>query len=202
MKPVWTKQKKAALWVLVFASQFLISTGLHSQVLMGDPEYNTLPQEYSILELDSNGNKGLRLPQLTGDQLTAMAPQLLASGAEAKGITVFDMDRACVMVWDGAQWMGLCGGLYAAAIAINVSPGDWKVRVGGTFSLSITVTGLPGQLAYQWYKDNVEIAGATASTYTKSNAALTDEGDYSCKVIGYTAVLTTTIRAGHFYVIN
>ena len=98
MKPVWTKQRKTALWILAFVSQFSISTGLHSQALKRDPQNNAPPQGYSVLELASNGSKGLRLPQLTSGQFTAMIPKLSVFSVGAKRLVVFNMDTNCVEI--------------------------------------------------------------------------------------------------------
>jgi len=98
MKPVWTKQRKPALWVLAFASQFSISTGLYSQALRGVPQNNAPPQGYSVLELASNRGKGLCLPQLTSGQFTTMIPKLSTSIAEAKRFAVFNKGTNCIKI--------------------------------------------------------------------------------------------------------
>jgi uncharacterized repeat protein (TIGR02543 family) len=51
--------------------------------------------------------------------------------------------------------------------------------VGGVISLSCG--NIPGA-SYQWYKDATPIAGATARTYTKSGALLTDSGSYTVRI--------------------
>ncbi|MCX6951713.1 MAG: hypothetical protein NTV51_05965 [Verrucomicrobia bacterium] len=52
---------------------------------------------------------------------------------------------------------------------------------GESFTLSIIVTGT-APFTYQWSKDSVPIAGATAATYSRSAAEVADVGAYSVSV--------------------
>lgn len=57
---------------------------------------------------------------------------------------------------------------------------------GGTISITVSET---GGTAYQWYKNNVPVAGANSPTLTNNAVAFTDSGWYHCKVgnaCGYT----------------
>ncbi len=64
---------------------------------------------------------------------------------------------------------------------ILFQPSGEFVCQGGTLSFSILVSSeLP--LTYQWSKDGEEIAGATGSTYTVSDAVPEDAGGYSVEV--------------------
>lgn len=56
------------------------------------------------------------------------------------------------------------------------------VNEGASFTLSVSATG--SDLAYQWLKNNVAIAGATVATYTVNAAVKADEGQYTCEVTG------------------
>jgi len=162
---------------------------LHSQVLIGSYQSDMLPQEYSVLELISNGNKGLRLPQLTGSQFQAM--NLKLSDMEAKGLTVFNMDTNCVEVWEGKQWNSIC----APQPVVTSSPASKQVADGEAFTLTVWVSGMAGRPTYQWYKDETKIAGATNSTYTVSSAAQADAGGYSCEVINsYGTVISSAVH--------
>src|SRR5439155_305420 len=60
---------------------------------------------------------------------------------------------------------------------ITVRPTDLQVHEGGPAVLSVGALG-PEPLSYQWLKNGVNISGATNSTYTIAQAALTDRGDY------------------------
>lgn len=66
--------------------------------------------------------------------------------------------------------------------AITTQPTDQTVNEGDTLTLTVVATNATG---YQWKKDNVEISGATAATYTKENTTTAgDAGSYVCVVTG------------------
>lgn len=62
-------------------------------------------------------------------------------------------------------------------------PEDHVGSVGGSASLSVTATGC-STLSHQWRFNGNPIPGATASTYPKSNLALTNAGYYCVLVSG------------------
>jgi len=51
---------------------------------------------------------------------------------------------------------------------------------GNNYTFTMTTINGTG-VTYQWYKNDVEIPGATATTYTITNAQQSDAGDYVCK---------------------
>ena len=61
----------------------------------------------------------------------------------------------------------------SASSPLVISPADTTLCAGAG-SLILTATGASGAVSYQWYKDNIEIVGATLSTYTATTA-----GNYS-----------------------
>jgi hypothetical protein len=78
-----------------------------------------------------------------------------------------------------------------------------SVKKGEELKLEITANG--GQLSYQWYKDDAEIANETNPTYLKANADDPDAGVYKCKVTNpcgevwskeFTVAITTFIIMG------
>jgi|GEM_PF-1437591 len=71
--------------------------------------------------------------------------------------------------------------LQPAAPVITAHPQSQTVETGGTLVLGVTATGNPAP-AYQWRKGGTPIAGATASTYTKSNVQPGDAGTYDVVV--------------------
>lgn len=92
-------------------------SGLKAQVTIGA---GTPPQDYSILEVVSNGKGGLRLPQLTTDQRKAL--DLTVNSAEAKGLTIYNSTTGCVEYWNNKKWVSLCQG--QANILLKDDNGD------------------------------------------------------------------------------
>jgi hypothetical protein len=81
-----------------------------SQVTIGA---DSVPQNFSVLELISNGKRGLRLPQLTTAEVNNLGAQIKAGNAEyknlARGLTVYDSTQNCVKYWKGMDevWVGI-----------------------------------------------------------------------------------------------
>jgi len=64
---------------------------------------------------------------------------------------------------------------------ITVAVGDHAVGAGQTLTLTVTATGSPPP-SYQWMKDGIDIAGATAATFTIASASPSDAGVYTVRV--------------------
>jgi hypothetical protein len=74
--------------ILIFVLALTMSAfGAKAQVTIGDVK---TPESFSILELISNGNRGLRLPQLTTQQRENITPSLVGN-TEAQGLTIFNI---------------------------------------------------------------------------------------------------------------
>jgi uncharacterized delta-60 repeat protein len=69
--------------------------------------------------------------------------------------------------------------------AIMVPPLSQTVGISSNFTLSVFATGVPAP-AYQWFKDGTSLPGATAFSWTVSNAQSSDAG-------GYCVVLTNVV---------
>nr|WP_320117109.1 immunoglobulin domain-containing protein [uncultured Marinifilum sp.] len=66
-------------------------------------------------------------------------------------------------------------------IVVSTIDENFTPCLNDAFALSVETTA-GDDIKYQWYKDNVEIAGATNSTYNFGNIALADEATYKCEV--------------------
>jgi Leucine-rich repeat (LRR) protein len=72
---------------------------------------------------------------------------------------------------------------------------------GLSVNLSVTVGGTQNQ--YQWYKDGVEIPGATGNSYTIDPVSLSDSGSYNCQITNTVATeLTLYSRKNNITVIS
>ena len=65
--------------------------------------------------------------------------------------------------------------------AITTQPVGQTLAAGSSVTFSVTATGNPAP-TYQWRRNGVNISGATASSYTKSNIQSADVGLYSVVV--------------------
>ena len=75
-------------------------------------------------------------------------------------------------------------------VAADATQGGWY-QTGGAIDLSVTATGLAGQLTYQWFKDGAALDGATNATYHVDQAAPSDAGTYTCQVTDQAQSKTT-----------
>jgi hypothetical protein len=81
---------------------------LSAQVTIGADQS---PQSFSVLELISGNDKGLRLPQLTTTQrnnLQATPDFQTEITGKAMGLTIFNITTKCVETWDGINWIENC----------------------------------------------------------------------------------------------
>ncbi|MGC3990057.1 MAG: DUF3500 domain-containing protein [Chthoniobacteraceae bacterium] len=61
--------------------------------------------------------------------------------------------------------------------SISTQPSSGSVTAGNSLALSVSASGT-STLAYQWYKDDAAISGATSSSYTISSATASSAGSY------------------------
>ncbi len=76
----------------------------------------------------------------------------------------------------------LLGGAAPSVPILMSQPTNQVVAMGGTVQLSETAVGAP-PLKYQWFRDGLQLAGATNLSLTLSNARTNDAGNYHCEVI-------------------
>ena len=78
----------------------------------------------------------------------------------------------------------------AVAPSITTQPVAQTAAIGGTVTFSVAATGT-APLTYQWKKDGVALAGATAATLTLTNAQGADAGSYSVTVTSSAGTITS-----------
>lgn len=84
---------------------------------------------------------------------------------------------------------------------ITNHPVNASVAVGQPVSFSVTALGTP-PLTYQWQKNNVNIQGATGTTYSIPQAALSDNGATFRVIVSNNTGSTATSNAATLTVIN
>jgi len=102
------KMKVIKIFLLIAAVATLLlgnSASLNAQVTVGS---NKNPEKFSLLELKSNSDKGLRLPQMTTVQRDAMADETFRANTEAMGLQIFNTTTHCVETWNGTVWISAC----------------------------------------------------------------------------------------------
>jgi hypothetical protein len=112
--------------------------------------------------------------------------------------------------WDGEEWMDMSDTktsnvaelIVVTPPVVTEHPLSQVVAGGQTFSLRVSAAGSIDitqpdlghgiddlDFTYQWRKGGVDIGGATANTFTVSDATSTDDGSYDC-------VITSMVGAG------
>jgi uncharacterized protein (TIGR02145 family) len=88
-----------------------IAVNLNAQIKIGDKE--TPPSAFSILELVSNQQRGLRVPQLDFEQKNELQDALNALASDkkesAEGLQIYNKTSRCVETWNGIVWLQDCG---------------------------------------------------------------------------------------------
>jgi len=76
------------------------------------------------------------------------------------------------------------------ALAITQQPEDQTTTEGGSVTLSVTASGT-GDITYQWFKDNVELAGEVSNELMLTDVSQSDVGDYTVVVTSGEESLTS-----------
>ncbi|MDR1562500.1 MAG: hypothetical protein LBS54_05380 [Dysgonamonadaceae bacterium] len=91
--------------ILTMTALFMLSAGVvKAQVTIGA---TTDPHSFSILELVSGGERGLRLPQMTTEERDALTATLTGN-SKAQGLRIFNTTTKCVETWNGTKWIQSC----------------------------------------------------------------------------------------------
>lgn len=106
---------KLAALTLLLANAAL----MNAQVTIGSDKD---PETFSLLELVSENNKGLRLPQIeTTAKRNAMTDVAFKTNPLSLGLQIFNMETKCVETWNGMMWICLCED---HASSINPAPSN------------------------------------------------------------------------------
>jgi uncharacterized protein (TIGR02145 family) len=116
---------------------------LNAQVTIGKDKS---PETFSVLELFSNGTRGMRLPQLTTTQRDVLMQTqsfIDEKTDKARGLTIFNTTTGCVETWNGNTWISACmdcGGVTfpaldsSYALCSNATISDLTAAIGDNVS--------------------------------------------------------------------
>ena len=117
--------KKNNLCIFTIATVVLLfinSALLNAQVTIGSFKE---PETFSLLELISGEDKGLRLPQMTTEQRDAMADVAFKLSPLSQGLQIFNMDTKFAETWNGSKWIAMSE---TVAFPEKVSAGSVEVQ--------------------------------------------------------------------------
>ncbi|NDV94652.1 hypothetical protein D0T84_06915 [Dysgonomonas sp. 521] len=182
MKTTKTQKQSTAknLWrlIAIVAAFWFLNPGIRAQITIGSDE---APQDFSVLEIITTYTKGgLRLPQLSNDELTALTTTAFKSNEKAKGLTIYNTDAKCLQFWNGTEWIDACnsdiptflpgGGSTTIKIADPTYPTNPLVSTH-SLSLSLDKTGYSGNAptSYLWVVNNVAVNIGETFIYSPSD---------------------------------
>jgi formylglycine-generating enzyme required for sulfatase activity len=134
--------------VLTGFTALMSGAALNAQVTIGQDKS---PETFSVLELISNGTRGMRLPQLT----TAQRQALVFTGHEneAMGLTIFNIFTRCVETWNGVEWIQKCDGEPFNPQTTDIAATSCEVSTDN--SLTFTAKPDPAAIGYEFFLNNV-----------------------------------------------
>lgn len=124
---------KTKLTVLFTSCTLLLGfSSLSAQVTIGT---NEPPKSFSVLEVVSGTSNtgGLRLPQLTDADKTAIETALAADPTNSQGLLIYSITNDQVEYWDGTQWVAAKSG---SGGTVTIPDEPWLVSGGSTQATS------------------------------------------------------------------
>ena len=124
---------------------------------------------------------GLRtIPEMQGNRIASGSPVITGTPTQAGtfSITVTGTDGSFTQ--DNTITFVITGGA-ATAPTITTQPAGQTVSAGTAVTFAVVATGSPAP-TYQWTKNSANITGATAASFTISNAQSADAGSYAVVV--------------------
>jgi uncharacterized protein (TIGR02145 family) len=168
------------IFFLMLTLLIVSAASMNAQVTIGADKD---PESFSVLELIGNGTMGLRLPQVNATQRSTLTDQLNSLSAdkkeEAMGLMIFNISNNCTETWDGTGWISACAGPIASARITGPISGRKGYYMFSYQTITLTATGSGGSIptAYQWYRNNIPVPGATNSTFIYTPATTANERD-------------------------
>src|SRR5439155_23931673 len=80
----------------------------------------------------------------------------------------------------------------ASAPYITAQPTNKTISIGQSATFAVTALGSVS-LSYQWRFNGTNLGGSTSNSFTRSNAQLTDAGDYSVVITNYLGSVTSSV---------
>jgi hypothetical protein len=114
-----------------------------AQVIIG-ADISVNPQSFSLLELESNGTRGFRLPQMNTIQRDALT---LAGKDAALGLQIFNTCAGCVETWNGSKWIQICHLEFFKPTMLSVE--------GGNVTIGDRLQNYAYTAAYGYYEANI-----------------------------------------------
>jgi uncharacterized protein (TIGR02145 family) len=147
---------------LMLALVMMSAASANAQVTIGEIKD---PEAYSILELVSNGQGGLRMPQLTTEERIALTTEAFESAGLAQGLAIFNTDTKCLEFWNGTKWITISQAAHSIAtqpekFTFYESPEGDQGDINAVKGLEFEVVGGGGEWTYQWY----QLVGINART--------------------------------------
>ena len=135
--------KKSILIILCLTLS--VSIPLFGQVTMGSQK---VPETFSLLELISNNQRGMRLPQLTTQQRNDLEQTQEFQNEKtglARGLTIFNTITNCMEVWNGLQWINMCkAGTIETLVCASVTGIQVTEGAEANVSAYLPYTGMTG----------------------------------------------------------
>ncbi|MFG6485408.1 carboxypeptidase regulatory-like domain-containing protein [Roseateles sp. BYS78W] len=153
----------------------VVADAVAPQVVSSPADRTAVAGQYAFFRVVATGGdlryqwqrNGVDLPGETYDTLSISAR--LADDGARYGVVVRNS------VGQAASGTAVLHVTPAVAPAITTAPQDASAKVGDTASFTATVSG-SAPLAYQWQRNGVDIAGATAAVYRTPALTLADNG--------------------------
>ena len=148
-------------------------------------------QVYAVTA-DGNRNRVYTTAKTIRSSPVIAGNRLYFGSADAK-LYAFDLGQsAAASAWPMfRQNPARTGRGATTALSISAQPQSRTIVAGSSVTLALTTSG-SGTLSYQWYKDGVALGGATAASFTISNASAADAGSYTATVTSGSESVTSS----------